>query len=494
MEFLNLPKMPAMTSKPQRLLARVSVVTIAIFGALVAALTWRLRHELRDEVLRREAEAVHAVALMQLRLAEERGGPLEGAIGLEQAFQAVLESSKLRGVVAVHVFAPGGELYAALPVWPAERRWSGATAVPQAPRATFRAEASLEGALGLAVEPGAEPTRAPLLEIVVPLRVESAALGVARYWTDGAPVGQEFARIDRRLAWQAGVAFLGGAVLIALVIAAAARRLAAANRLLEEQRADLARANEELDFAAKTGALGAISAHLIHGLKNPLAGIEGFVAETATGAPDALRGEACRTAVETTRRLRALVNEVTSVLRDEAAGEGDYPVPVGEVLHAVAQRAAAAAERAGIAVRTNVSGDPQLSGRRANLVGLVLTNLVSNAIEAAPAGSAVFMESRPLDGRVEFVVRDAGPGLPREVRQALFRPVRSTKVGGGGVGLAISHRLARHAGGELELICSDDSGTIFRLAVPALGADVNASSSSGAAAAERPGDLRPSRT
>ena len=37
---------------------------------------------------------------------------------------------------------------------------------------------------------------------------------------------------------------------------------------------------------------------------------------------------------------------------------------------------------------------------------------------------------------------------------------------GGGVGLAISLRLAKHAGGNLELVRSDAGGTEFRLSVP----------------------------
>jgi C4-dicarboxylate-specific signal transduction histidine kinase len=80
-------------------------------------------------------------------------------------------------------------------------------------------------------------------------------------------------------------------------------------------------------------------------------------------------------------------------------------------------------------------------------------------IEARRAGEA---------GRVEFLVRDRGPGLPPAVQSQLFRPVRSDKRGGGGVGLAISLRLARHAGGNLELVRSDERGTEFRLSVPAL--------------------------
>lgn len=454
--------------KPRGVLLTVLFATLAIFGGLVAGITLRLRDELRDEVLRREAEAIHAVALMQLRSGEERLGPFDPMRGLEAAFAAVLESSRLRGVLAVHVYDPAGELHAALPVFPREnampRWWVG---VPLQPEARFHAHGALEGALGLRIEPGSEPTRAPLLDIAVPLHGAGAApIGVARFWSDGQPVAAEFARMDRRLAVQAGVAFASGVTLIAWVLAWAFARLHQANRRLLEQSADLARANQELDFAAKTGALGAISAHLIHGLQNPLAGLEGFVAETATGAPETLRGDACRTAMETTRRLRALVTEVTAVLRDETGGAADYPVPAAEVVEAARIRAAPAAEQAGIELHATGGSGADISARTANLAGLVLANLTANAIEAAPRDSAVVIEAWAAEERVEFVVRDSGPGLPEAVQAALFRPVRSAKRGGGGVGLAISHRLAKHAAGDLELVRSDKRGTIFRLSVP----------------------------
>jgi signal transduction histidine kinase len=67
---------------------------------------------------------------------------------------------------------------------------------------------------------------------------------------------------------------------------------------------------------------------------------------------------------------------------------------------------------------------------------------------------------------LQFTVTDTGSGLPASIRQNLFVPVASTKPGGGGMGLAISSRLARHAGGTLSLVRSDASGTQFALRVP----------------------------
>jgi signal transduction histidine kinase len=392
---------------------------------------------------------------------------------MDDLFAAVLESSKLRGVLAVQLFDATGSLRqsSSIPPEDAEASKWWPNQLP-APRARFISGGTLEMAAPLEAIRSRATGRLPLLDIAVPLR--HADLGwtqaaVARYWIHGAGVAAEFARMDRGLAVQAGIAFVSGAALVALVLSWAFARLAAANRRLVEQSADLARANQELDFAAKTGALGAISAHLIHGLKNPLAGIEGFVADTATGTPEALRGEACRTAMETTRRLRALVTEVTTVLRDETDGSADYPVPVIEVVEGARARALPAAEQAEIVITVAAESDLAVFARVANLTGLVLANLVANAIEASPRGASINIEARKAETGVQFFVRDNGPGLPRNIQSDLFRPVRSAKRGGGGVGLAISLRLARHAGGNLELVRSDAAGTEFRLSVPAIG-------------------------
>lgn len=283
---MSVPFFPA--GRPLRPVLGGVVVTLLVLVALVAGLSLRLRQQLRAEVLRREAEALYAVASLAIS-----SSAAAGASSFEQAgavtFAAALESSKLRGVMALQLFDPAGGLRQALPDLgpvPEESRWWRVP--PEVSEARFHAAASLERVFGAEVEPGARPTVAPLIEAVVPLRANRAgapALGFARYWVDGGGVAAEFGRMDRRLVALAVPAFGGAAAAVLLVLFWALRRLAA-------QSADLARANAELNFAAKTGALGAISAHLIHGLRNPLAGLEGFVADTALNPAAGASGEA----------------------------------------------------------------------------------------------------------------------------------------------------------------------------------------------------------
>ncbi|MFM9081504.1 MAG: ATP-binding protein, partial [Opitutaceae bacterium] len=105
-------------------------------------------------------------------------------------------------------------------------------------------------------------------------------------------------------------------------------------------------------------------------------------------------------------------------------------------------------------------------GRAANLTGLVLANQVHNAIEASPAGARVEVAALAGKDTVIFRVEDRGGGLRPEVRAALFEPVASSKPRGTGVGLAISRRLARHAGGDVSLERTGPGGTVFRVTVP----------------------------
>jgi signal transduction histidine kinase len=96
----------------------------------------------------------------------------------------------------------------------------------------------------------------------------------------------------------------------------------------------------------------------------------------------------------------------------------------------------------------------------------VLANLARNAVEAG-AHTLRFTAMREI-GVIAIEVGDDGPGLPPKARENLFRPFfGSARPGGSGLGLAIARELMRAHGGELALIASTGSGTLFRLTLPA---------------------------
>lgn len=451
----------------------VTLVTLGIFAAFVAIVTLRLRTNLHAQVLSREAESLLAVVRLQQRLAEEEWMGLGLTQPTDDRFSTLLLTTRLRGVLALRLYEPTGQLREALPAvsdamlplqdWTRLERGEAFARLgrPQPVLDLIEGGEGTEPAVGAAVE-------SRVLEVIVPLEepVLHELGGAAQYLMDGQPVYDELARVDRGLIQQALLAVLGGGVVIVSLLVWAFSRLAAVHRELESRSEDLARANHELLFAAKTSAVGAISAHLIHGLKNPLAGLEGFVkAGPSLTLEGNDGGDAWQGAAETTRRLRALVNEVVMVLRDETAGL-HLVLTTDEVLESVQAGLRADAEKARVSLILEVKGEARVSGRTANLSGLVLRNLTANALEASRPGQTVRLQAIARETTVEFTVSDEGPGLPPAVRQGLFQPLVSSKSGGGGIGLALSHQLARHAGGQLELVGSTSTGTTFRLTLP----------------------------
>jgi signal transduction histidine kinase len=101
----------------------------------------------------------------------------------------------------------------------------------------------------------------------------------------------------------------------------------------------------------------------------------------------------------------------------------------------------------------------------------VLLNLAQNAVEAGARHLRV--AAAVADRTIAIDIADDGHGLPPRARDNLFRPFfGSARPGGTGLGLAIARELMRAQGGDLVLIESTGSGTVFRLTLPALEHDL----------------------
>jgi signal transduction histidine kinase len=95
----------------------------------------------------------------------------------------------------------------------------------------------------------------------------------------------------------------------------------------------------------------------------------------------------------------------------------------------------------------------------------VLLNLAQNAVEAG--AQHLRFTAAIEDGTIAIDVADDGHGLPPRARENLFRPFfGSARPGGSGLGLAIARELMRAQGGDLALVESTGSGTVFRLTLP----------------------------
>jgi signal transduction histidine kinase len=107
----------------------------------------------------------------------------------------------------------------------------------------------------------------------------------------------------------------------------------------------------------------------------------------------------------------------------------------------------------------------------------VFSNLISNALEAAPPHGRIVVRIRATrrwsgrDGRgLRFSIGDNGSGIPKEVRERLGEPFFTTKgQGGTGLGLWVTQSIVDNLGGTLQIrssIATDRHGTVFSLFLP----------------------------
>lgn len=90
----------------------------------------------------------------------------------------------------------------------------------------------------------------------------------------------------------------------------------------------------------------------------------------------------------------------------------------------------------------------------------VIRNLGQNALQAGAQTIIVTIDAE----RQQVMISDNGPGLAPRAREFLFVPFAgSTRIGGTGLGLALARDIMRAHGGDLQLLQSDATGTVFRL-------------------------------
>lgn len=193
--------------------------------------------------------------------------------------------------------------------------------------------------------------------------------------------------------------------------------------------------------------------------------------------------QALRSGLEDVARLTALVEELLTLARLDAGQDSApvAPVAIGPILEAVVRRARPAAQARGMTLSLAGAEDPGADALGASaaarvpreLLMLVATNLVENAVKYGAAGGSVLVSVVARPEGTALVVEDDGPGLPAEERERVFErfyrgaAARAADIEGTGLGLALCDLIVRAAGGRVEVGVSRWGGARFSVHLPA---------------------------
>jgi two-component system, OmpR family, sensor kinase len=228
---------------------------------------------------------------------------------------------------------------------------------------------------------------------------------------------------------------------------------------------DAARGETEAMLARQRRFVADASHELRTPLTSVLANLE-LLAESLRGD----QGDAARSALRSSQRMRRLVADLLLLARTDAARVvAHQPCDLAQIV------IEATAELGSVSGEHEISLDihpATVMGARDDLHRLTI-NLLENALRHTPPGTSITVatETTP-DGHAQLVVADDGPGVPADIAPTLFeRFVRGAGDRGGsfGLGLAIVQAVAVAHGGSVTLQAPPEgaSGARFVVRLPA---------------------------
>lgn len=199
-----------------------------------------------------------------------------------------------------------------------------------------------------------------------------------------------------------------------------------------------------------------------HELRTPLASLKVQAQVAARAADPAIRQRALAQITEGVDRASHLVEQLLTIARlDPAQADASHArIDLNEVSTQVVAQLVPEAMRKSIELELTEAEIGEVRGR-AELIAILLRNLVDNAVRYTPPGGRVEVRVHDHDGGVCLEVADSGPGVPPEERDRVFdRFYRGLghDQPGCGLGLSIVQRIAELHRARLTLGDSPSGG------------------------------------
>ncbi|MFN8661022.1 MAG: ATP-binding protein [Thermomicrobiales bacterium] len=231
-----------------------------------------------------------------------------------------------------------------------------------------------------------------------------------------------------------------------------------------QKHAELALREALDDLSAAHAEVGALSqakseylSFLSHELRTPLTSIQGFSELMAEGGlPDDETAEFAGIIHLNAQRLERMISDILDMDRLESGQRHlrRQRVDLAAVILEVVETLSGLGHDHDISLA--VAGDLPPLGADGDLLTIVFTNVIGNAIKyTPPAGRIAIAVSQPVPTQVEIAVSDTGPGVPPEALEKIFqRFARLTRderqlIVGSGLGLPIARQIVELHGGQI---------------------------------------------
>lgn len=247
---------------------------------------------------------------------------------------------------------------------------------------------------------------------------------------------------------------------------------------LLENTAAARRRELEIHRLENLAALGRFASAVAHEIRNPLAGIgAGVQFLEKFSAQSGEEREMIRMILAEVNRLDRIVEDIFHAGRPLRINREAVDIR-GPVERAVALVADLAAER-GVTVARDLDASLPEILIDAERVEQVLINLVKNAVESSPRGTEIVVRTRLAVATAHealfprgappclaIEIADHGVGIAKDKLAQIFEPFFTSRAGGTGLGLYISHMIVSAHGGSIRVESEPGRGSVFTVLLP----------------------------
>ena len=240
-------------------------------------------------------------------------------------------------------------------------------------------------------------------------------------------------------------------------------RAATAQVLVIRDASEKWRIREEIRRADQLAFLGGMAARIAHEIRTPLAAIRGLLELLQADLPegDQRRHYIDRVLIGVDRQNRLVENLLTlSHPEPETWQAVSLPEALDELVAMLPRDPRLVVDRVDPDAVPPIWGDPFRLAE-------VFTNLIENALEAAPEGATVRVRVEAHgDEHLRVLVENEGVGIPPEIRERIFHPFFTTKARGTGLGLPIARQIVEAHHGTLTMETDGARETRFIVELP----------------------------
>lgn len=235
-------------------------------------------------------------------------------------------------------------------------------------------------------------------------------------------------------------------------------------RLIENQRAQYDHLALQTE---KMSALGRMAAGIAHEINNPLAGILLFSSRLSKQvSEDGQLKEGLEIIVRETVRCKRIIQDLLEFSRDKE------PQKELKNVNDIIEKALSILENEfklhHIIIEKHLSDAIQEALLDENQIEQVFVNLLLNAIQSIhDKGMISIVSIMDLDQNCARIdIKDTGCGISQKHLSKIFEPFFSTKAKGTGLGLAVSYRIVKNHGGDIQVVSEAGEGTCFTVELP----------------------------